>query len=120
MNFPGTHPVWTWLYFGVFGTAGIVMFVLVMWNLSKLRKNADPKLGKALRQDMIGYMFLFVASWFACGIGGPPGNLLSADPAAHNAFAALGAAAAAMFFSVPGWTFLFLGSRSMLKAVEDQ
>ena len=117
MNFPGTHPVWMWLYFGVFGTAGMVMFVLAMWNLAKLRKNADQSLRKAIRHNMIGYMFLFMASWFACGVGGPPGNMLSGDPAAHNQLAALGAAGMAMFFSVPGWSFLFLGYRSMLNAL---
>jgi bacteriorhodopsin len=120
MNFPDTHSTWMWLYFGVFGTAGIAMFALAMWNLAKLRKQSDQRLAKAIRHNMIGYMFLFTASWFACGIGGPPGNLLSADPATHNQFAALAAAAAGMFFSVPGWTFLFLGSRSALKALDNQ
>jgi len=46
----------------------------------------------------VGYMFLFFAEWFACGIGGPPGNLLSTDIAKHNLFGAVGAASLAMFF----------------------
>lgn len=117
MNFPSAHPTWMWLYFGVFGTAGLVMFILAMWSVAKLRKNSNQKLGKAIRLNMIGYMFLFISSWDACGIGGPPGNMLSADATAHNQSAALGAAGMAMFFSVPGWIFLFLGYRSMLKTI---
>jgi len=66
---------------------------------------------------MIGYMFLFIASWSACGIGGPPGNMLSADATVHNQFAALGAASMAMFFSVPGWYFIFLSYGSMMKSL---
>lgn len=30
MNFPSTHPSWMWFYFGVFGTAGMVMFILAI------------------------------------------------------------------------------------------
>ena len=120
MNFPSTHPAWMWLYFGVFGTAGTVMFILAMWNAAKLRKISNQKLDKAIRLNMIGYMFLFIASWDACGIGGPPGNMLSADVTVHNQSAALGAAGMAMFFSLPGWIFLFLGYSSMLKTmIED-
>ena len=117
MNFPSSHPSWMWLYFGMFGTAGIVMFILAMWSVAKLRKNSNQGLGKAIRLNMIGYMFLFISSWSACGIGGPPGNLLSVDSAVHNNLAALGAATMAMFFSVPGWCFVFLGYRLMLKTI---
>ena len=117
MNFPSTHPSWMWLYFGVLGTAGMVMFILAMWSVAKLRKNSNQRLGKAIRLNMIGYMFLFISSWFACGIGGPPGNMLSADATVHNQLGALGAASMAMFFSVPGWSFLFLGYRSMLNSL---
>ena len=117
MNFPSTHPYWIWMYFGVFGTAGTVLFILTMWTVAKLRKKSDQKLRLALRLNLLGYMFLFIASWFACGIGGPPGNLLSADSVTHNNLAALGAATMAMFFSVPGWCFVFLGYRSILKII---
>ena len=117
MNFPSSHPSWMWLYFGMFGTAGIVMFILAMWSVAKLRKNSNQGLGKAIRLNMIGYMFLFISSWSACGIGGPPGNLLSVDSAVHNNLAALGAATMAMFFSVPGLCFVFLGYRLMLKTI---
>jgi len=117
MNFPSTHPYWIWLYFGVFGTAGAVLFILTMWTVAKLRKKSDQRLRLALRLNLLGYMFLFIASWFACGIGGPPGNLLSVNSAVHNNLAALGAATMAMFFSVPGWCFVFLGYRLILKTI---
>jgi hypothetical protein len=93
------------------------MFILAIWSVAKLRKNSNQRFSKALRQNMIGHMFLYISSWFACGIGGPPGNMLSADAATHNQFAALAAASMAMFFSVPGWSFLFLGYRSMLDSL---
>ena len=93
------------------------MFILTIWNVAKLRKKTNSRLGKALRQSMIGYMFLFIASWFACGIGGPPGNMLSADASVHNQFGALGAASMAMFLSVPGWYFIFLSYGSMMRSL---
>jgi hypothetical protein len=89
-----------------------------MWTVAKLRKNSNQRLRLALRLNLLGYMFLFIASWFACGIGGPPGNMLSVDSAVHSNLAALGAATMAMFFSVPGWCFVFLGYRSMLKTIQ--
>jgi len=29
MNFPETHPIWMWLYFGVFGSVGAILITLV-------------------------------------------------------------------------------------------
>lgn len=117
MNFPITHPTWMWLYFGLFGSAGTVLFILTVWHVARLRTISDQKWRSALRLNLFGYMFLFIASWFACGIGGPPGNLLSADLSSHSDTGALGAAALAMFFSLPGWGFLWLGYRSMVRGV---
>ena len=74
MNFPASHPLWMWLYFGVFGSAGVILFVLIVWNWMKLLKLAKGYLRSAAIWSMIGYMFLFFAAWFACGIGGSPGN----------------------------------------------
>jgi len=69
---------------------------------------------------MIGYMFLFFSAWFACGIGGSPGNLLSTNPGTHYLTGAIYAATLAMFFSVPGWLCVLIGLRKMLKSVQSE
>lgn len=112
MNFPLSHPVWMWLYFGAFGTLGIILFILVLWSWMKYHAAVKGNLRSAARWTATGYMFLFFAQWFACGIGGPPGNMLSPDMANYGA--AVGAASLAMFFSVPGWACLFVAQRKLL------
>jgi hypothetical protein len=32
MNLPETHPLWMWLYFGVFGSAGVILITLIVWQ----------------------------------------------------------------------------------------
>jgi hypothetical protein len=113
MNFPPTHPIWMWLYFGAFGTAGIVFFALTMLSWTRYHARVGGRLRSAARWTAIGYMFLFFAQWFACGVGGPPGNLLSSNPLDYNAFAAAGAASLSMFFSAPGWICLFAGQQRL-------
>jgi hypothetical protein len=115
MNFPLTHPLWMWLYFGFFGTAGIIFFTLTVWSWAKYRALLDTTGRSAALWSGLGFMFLFFAQWFACGIGGPPGNMLSPDPLAHNSFGALGAASLSMFFSVPGWVCVFISQKKLLK-----
>jgi hypothetical protein len=114
MDFPLSHPIWMWLYFGAFGSLGIVLFILTLWSWMKYHAAVKGILRSAARWNAIGYMFLFFAEWFACGIGGPPGNMLSSDLAMHNYFGAVGAASLAMFFSVPGWACILVGQRKLL------
>lgn len=115
MGFPTTHPILMWVYFGTFGTVATILFVLIARTWLEYYAMAAHGQRSALRWSMVGYMFLFFASWFGCGIGGPPGNLLSADPAAHNLMAGTGAAILSMFFSVPGWACLLVGQRKLLR-----
>ena len=119
MNLPATHPIWMWLYFGIFGSAGVVLFTLVVWNWLKVHSLAKGALRSAVKWNVIGYMFLFFGAWFACGIGGPPGNLLSPDLTLHNPNYATGGAILSMFFSVPGWTCVLVGMRKMIKATHQ-
>jgi hypothetical protein len=114
MNFPLSHPVWMWLYFGSFGTLGIILFTLVIWSWMKYHATVRENLRSVARWTAIGYMFLFFAEWFACGMGGSPGNLLSSDLTKHSFHWAAGLAIAAMFFSVLGWACLFVGQRRLL------
>jgi hypothetical protein len=44
MNFPESHPNWMWLYFGIFATAGTILFTLVVWNWMKVLKLAKGNL----------------------------------------------------------------------------
>jgi hypothetical protein len=113
-----THPLWMWLYFGTFGSAGVILFTLIVWHSMKVRALVTGYQRSASGWSVVGYMFLFVAAWFGCGIGGPPGNLLSPDPAAQNGFLAMFEAALSMFFSVPGWACVLVGQRKMLLGVQ--
>jgi len=117
MNFPLSHPNWMWLYFGTFGTTGTIIFILVVWNWIKFHANVKGNRRLAAKWSIFGYAFLFIASWFACGIGGPPGNMLSSDLAVHNITGATGAATLSMFFSVPGWVCIFMGQKMMTREV---
>ena len=79
-----SFPTWVWLYFGTFGTVGALLFTLVVWYWMKILKLAKGSLRSAAQWNMIGLMFLFVAAYFACGIGGPPGSLLSHEHEIHD------------------------------------
>lgn len=115
MGFLITHPMLVWAYFGTLGTVATVLFVLVARSWLEYHAMAAHRQRSALRWSMVGYMFLFCGSWFACGIGGPPGNMLSADSAVHNLPAATGAAILSMFFSVPGWACVLVSQRKLLR-----
>lgn len=119
MDFPASHPIWIWLYFGIFGTSGTVLFVLAGWNWMKYHAAVEGNLRSAARWNALGYMFLFIAEWFACGIGAPPGNMLSSDLTAHNLLGAIGAASLSMFFSVPGWACVLVGQRMLMKGAQS-
>jgi hypothetical protein len=114
-----THPLWMWLYFGTFGSVGAILFTLIIWHSMKVHALVKGCQRSAARWSMVGYMFLFIAAWFACGIGATPGNLLSPDPAAQNPFLATFEAILSMFFSVPGWACVLVGQRKMLQGIQS-
>jgi hypothetical protein len=114
MNFP----TWVWLYFGTFGSAGAVLFTLVVWSWMRIQALGKSPLRSAARWNMIGLMFLFIAAYFACGIGGPPGSLLSHDQLTHDLESAYDSAILGIFFSVPGWTCMLVGMRKLLSAID--
>lgn len=110
-----THPLWMWAYFGAFGSAGAVLFTLVMWQLLKLHATVKGYQRSAARWTMFGCLFLFCAAWFGCGIGGTPGNLLSPDPTTHNPAVAISVAMLSISLSVPGWACLLAGQWKLLR-----
>lgn len=118
MNFPPYFAPWMWAYFAFFGTLAIVFLALTFWTWMKSTRLTKGTLKRALVWNMAGFVALFSGGWFACGIGGPPGNLLSTDPSMQNPTLAGAAAMAGMFFSVVGWVLLWVAMRTMLKAVE--
>ena len=87
--------------------------------MSKYHALAEGYLRSAVRWNAVGYVFLFCAEWFACGVGGPPGNMLSSDLAAHNLFAAMGAGSFSMFFSVPGWACVLVAQRKLMTGAQS-
>ena len=119
MNVPTHFPAWMYLYFAAFGTAAIVLLSLVFWNWMKVNRLSKGYLRTALKWNALGYVFMFVAAWFACGIGAGPGNLLSSDASMHNPFLASMSAVSGMFASVAGWVCLLVGQRKLLAGLKQ-
>jgi hypothetical protein len=65
MNFSETHPLWMWLYFGAFGSAGVILVTLIAWHWMKFHALAKGYLRSAAKWNMFGYVFLFAAATFA-------------------------------------------------------
>jgi len=65
MNFLETHPLWMWLYFGTFCSAGAILMTLIVWHWIKLRALAEGHLRSAVKWSMFGYAFLFASACFA-------------------------------------------------------
>jgi hypothetical protein len=108
MNYPATHPAWMWLYFGGLSSVGLIVYVAIAWRLTNLYAAGEGRVRSAARWAIFGSTFMFLALWFACGIGGPPGNMLSTDLATHSLEFASNAAVGSAFFSVPAWGCLFV------------
>ncbi|MBU0671375.1 MAG: hypothetical protein ABH835_04375 [Patescibacteria group bacterium] len=115
MNFPTSHPDWMWLYFGFFAILGMILFILVIWTWMKAYKLSRGPLRTTAIWSAFGYMFIFFGQWFACGIGAPPGNLLSSDISTHNTLYASVTAALSIFFSIPGWACILLAQKKTLQ-----
>jgi len=113
-------PIWMLVYFGFFGSAGSVLFTLVLWYWMKFHSLSQGYLRTAAKWSAFGYAFLFIGAWFACGIGGPPGNMLSSDTVAQNLPSAIRAAALSIFFSVPGWACVLVGMIKMTRGIKSE
>ena len=120
MSYPTTHPAWMWLYFGGLASVGLALFTVIMWDLTTLSSRVSGRMKSAVRRAMFGAVFLLFALWFPCGIGGPPGNLLSTDPSVHSQEFAMNAALGGMFFSVPALACLLVALRKARAALSQQ
>jgi D-serine dehydratase len=85
----------------------------------KFLRLAEGSQRSAAKWNMVGLMFLFVAAYFACGIGGPPGGLLSQDQTTHDLSSAYDSAMLSIFFSVPGWTCVLVGIRKTMSGLRS-
>ena len=65
MNLPETHPLWMWLYFGLLGSAGLILITLIVWQCIQFHTLAEGYLRSAAKWNMFGYVFLFAAATFA-------------------------------------------------------
>ncbi|MCL5771297.1 MAG: hypothetical protein M1479_03370 [Actinobacteria bacterium] len=113
MNLPATHPIWLWIYFGIMGTVSLILLALILWTrLVIISKKGKDSAGRMIT---LGIVLLFCSGWMACGIAGPPGNLLSKDISSHNQIAATWASIASMAFAVIGWICILIGYKLILK-----
>ena len=118
MTLPDEFPAWMFLYFASFGTIALILISLIYWTWMKTTRLTAGALRSGLAWNALGTSLLFSATWFACGIGAGPGNLLSSDPSIQRPFLGGAAAVAGMFCSVAGWACLLVGIRTILKGLE--
>lgn len=118
MRLPAEFPAWMFLYFATLGTTALVLIALIFRTWIQTTRLTRGSLRKGLAWIAAGIVFTFSATWFACGIGAGPGNLLSPDLAVHRPFLAGAAAVAGMLNSVIGWGCLLVGMRTILKGLE--
>jgi len=87
--------------FGIGGTIILVSFFGILWFWSKSRKEMEGQGAKAADLRLVGYVFILIATWFTCGLGGQlMGKAFEGfdnTPPLHI-----------MIFFVLGWLFLFL------------
>ena len=103
----------TW-YFGILGGLLTVLFLGTVWywmRYSRLERGAMRKAGDL---KVVGYGFLMLASWFLCGIVGPPGS--AARPEIMKAESIVTSSYVVMLFLFLGFLFVFLGQRVMYRA----
>lgn len=117
MNTPSYFPTALYLYFAAAGTVVLVLVTLVFWTWLRTTRLTHGRLRSGLAWIAAGFVFLFAAQWFACGIGAGPGFLLSTDASMHQPFLASAAAVAGMFCSVVGWALVLVGFTRIRKGV---
>jgi threonine/homoserine/homoserine lactone efflux protein len=119
MSFPSEFPAWMFLYFAAFGTLALILVALIGRTWMQAMRLTTGALRRVLVWHAVGTVFLFSATWFACGVGAGPGNLLSLDASIQRPFLAGAAAVAGMFCSVLGWACLLMGMRRIVRGIEE-
>ena len=88
--------------FGIGGSIILLLFFGILWFWAKGRRDLKGSVAKAADLKLVGYVFMLIATWFTCGMGG---QLMA------KAFEGVtpGTPLNIMIFFVMGWLFLFLG-----------
>ena len=111
MGFPQSFPLWMWLYFGTFGSAGAVLFTLIVLSWMKIRSYT-----KGYKRSAATWVCSATCSCLSRH-GSPVESVVlragcfSTNQDMHYRFGAVLAAVLAMFFSIPG----FVSQRKKLK-----
>ena len=94
--------------FGIGGTIILLSFFGILWFWAKSRKEMKGQWAKAADLRLVGYIFILIATWFTCGIGGQliakAFEELDHSPPLHI-----------MILFVLGWLFLFLSHYQVRK-----
>lgn len=87
--------------FGIGGTIILLSFFGILWFWAKSRREIKGQVAKAADLRLVGYVFMLIATWFTCGMGGQlMGKAFKGfdhSPPLHI-----------IIFFVLGWLFLFL------------
>ena len=103
----------TW-YFGILGGLLTVLFLGTVWYWMRYSRLERGPMRKAGDLKVVGYGFLLLASWFLCGIVGPPGS--AARPEIMKAESIVTTSYVVMLFLFLGFLFIFLGQRLTYRA----
>jgi len=88
--------------FGIGGTIILLSFFGILWFWAKGRRDLTGSAAKAADLKLAGYVFMLIAVWFTCGMGGQlMAKAFEGEPS--------GTPLNIMIFFVLGWFFLFLG-----------
>jgi len=94
--------------FGIGGTIILLSFFGILWFWAKGRKEITGQWAKAADLRLVGYVFLLIATWFTCGLGGQlMGKAFEGfdhPPPLHI-----------LIFFVLGWLFVFLSHNQVRK-----
>lgn len=101
-------------YFGVLGGLLTVLFLGTLWYWMKYSRLEKGRMRKAGNLKVFGYAFIMLASWFMCGIVGPPGSAARPEMMVLNSVVTISYAVMSLLFL--GFLFIFLGQLAVYRA----
>jgi hypothetical protein len=90
------------------------LFLGTLWYWMKYSQLEKAGMRRAGNLKVVGYAFIMLASWFICGIVGPPGS--AARPEIMMVESVVAPSYAVMLFLFIGFLSFFLGQRAMYRA----
>ena len=101
-------------YFGILGGLLTILFLGTLWYWMKYSRLEKGSMRRAGNLKVVGYAFIMLASWFMCGIVGPPGS--AARPEIMMVERVVTPSYAVTLFLFLGFLFIFLGQRAVYRA----